>query len=225
MRQLTEFFLIDFPLTEVYLAMTLPLTKSIVPDDLESRAVHQLLLSIVVPRPIAWVSTVSKDGVLNLAPYSFFNGVNGSPPVVMISVGTPRSGRIKDTYTNARDTREMVIHMVDESLGEVMNLTSGEYGPEVDEFALADVAYVPSMEVKPPRVVLAPVAMECKVGQIIPVEGTRSHLIIGHVLRFHIREGLLRPEGLVDGEKMRPIARLGGPEYVTFGEVFKMNRP
>ena len=142
----------------------------------------------------------------------------------MISIGQ-RQGRPKDTLRNIQETGEFVVHIVDEALAPAMNLTSGEYAYEVNEFELAHLATVPSLEVRPPRLVAAPVALECRVSQLIPVEGTTYTMVLGRVLYFHVREGLLRPNGLVDADLLRPVARLGGDEYATLGAVFEMQRP
>lgn len=200
---------------------------SIVPDELERAAAYRLMISIIVPRPIAWVSTVGADGTPNLAPYSFFTGVGGTPPTVMISVGRSRreSGPLKDTLRNAQETGEFVVSLVDESLAEAMNLTSGDWPPGVDEFDVAGLETAPSVDVRPPRVAASPVALEARVTQIVPVEGTTNTLVLGRVLRYHVRKDLLRPNGMVDAALMRPVARLGGTEYATFGQVFSMPRP
>ncbi len=199
-------------------------TISIVPADLEPRDAYRLLISVVVPRPIGWVSTVGADGKLNLAPFSFFNGVANYPPTVMISVGQ-RQGNPKDTLRNVRETGEFVVNIVDETMAGRMNQTSGEWSYEVNEFELAGLATAASIDVRPPRVAAAPVALEVKATQIVPVQDTRYTLILGQVVRFHLRQGLLRPNGLVDPELLRPVARLGGDEYATLGRVFGMTRP
>lgn len=197
---------------------------SIAPDELPPRDAYRLMLSVIVPRPIAWVSTIGADGTLNLAPFSFFNGVGGTPPTVMFSVGL-RKGQIKDTLRNVRETGEFVVNLVNEELAEAMNRTSGEWSYNVNEFELAGLATAPSIDVRPPRVAAAPVAMEAKVTQLVPVIGTTSTMVLGRILRYHIREGLLRPNGLVDATLLRPITRLGGDEYATIGRVFSMVRP
>jgi len=199
-------------------------TLSIIPEDLPLRDAYRLMLSIVAPRPIAWVSSIGADGTLNLAPFSFFNGVGGTPPTVMFSVGQ-RKGKAKDTLRNVQETGEFVVNIVSEELAEAMNITSGEWDYEVNEFELAGLETAPSIDVCPPRVALAPVAMEGKVTQIVPVVGTTSTMVLGRILRYHIREELLRPNGLVDATLVRPIARLGGDEYATIGRVFSMARP
>mgnify|MGYP005846047455 CR=1 FL=1 len=201
---------------------------SLAPDDMDRRDAHRLMLSLVVPRPIAWVSTLGADGTLNLAPYSFFNGVSGDPPIVMIAVSgrSARSGGgVKDTLRNAQETGEFVVNLVDETLAAAMNLTAGEWDYTVDEFALAGLEPAPSVDVRPPRVAAARAAMEARVHQIIPVAGTTSTMVLGRIVRYHFREDLLRPDGLVDAARLQPLARLGGPEYARLGEIFAMERP
>ena len=197
---------------------------SISSTDLEPRTAYHLLISVVVPRPIGWASTIGTDGTLNLAPFSFFNAIGGAPLTVMISVGR-RKGNLKDTLRNAQETGEYVISIVNEELAAAMNETSGEWAYEVNEFDRAKLTPIPSIDVKPPRVAEAPIALECKVTQIVPVLDTTYTLILGRVLRFHIRSDLLRPNGLVDATLLKPVARLGGDEYATIGRVFEMKRP
>jgi flavin reductase (DIM6/NTAB) family NADH-FMN oxidoreductase RutF len=199
-------------------------TVCINPDDLAAHEAYRLLISVVVPRPIAWVSTIGTDGVLNLAPFSFFNAVGGTPPTVMFSVGQ-RAGGAKDTLRNVQETGEFVVNIVDHALAEVMVQSSGEWAYEVDEFEVTGLETAPSVAVKAPRVARAPVAMEARVTQIVPVEGTDSTMVLGRVLCFHLREGLLRPNGLVDATLLQPLARLGGNEYATLDQVFSMLRP
>jgi flavin reductase (DIM6/NTAB) family NADH-FMN oxidoreductase RutF len=197
---------------------------SLVPTELEPRAAYRLLISVVVPRPIGWTSTIGADGSFNLAPFSFFNAVGGHPPTVLISVGQ-RKGYPKDTLRNVRETGEFVINIVNEELATAMNETSGEWAYEVNEFDRARVTPAPSIDVKPPRVAEAPIALECRVTQIVPVIDTTYTLILGRVLRFHIRSDLLRPNGMVDAARLKPVARLSGDEYATLGRVFEMKRP
>jgi flavin reductase (DIM6/NTAB) family NADH-FMN oxidoreductase RutF len=197
---------------------------TLVPTDLDPRDAYRLLISAVVPRPIGWASTLGADGSLNIAPFSFFNAVSNMPLTVMISVGQ-RRGQPKDTLRNAQETGEFVINIVDEDLAAAMNVTSGEWAYDVNEFDRAGLTTAPSIDVKPPRVAAAPIALECKVTQIIPVQDTTYTLILGRVLRFHIRSGLLRPNGQIDAALLKPVARLSGDEYATLGRVFEMKRP
>jgi flavin reductase (DIM6/NTAB) family NADH-FMN oxidoreductase RutF len=198
---------------------------SLAASDMDGRDAYRLLISVVGPRPIAWVSTVGRDGSRNLAPFSFFNAVANRPLTVMVSVSAKSGGGPKDTLRNAQETGEFVLNLADEALARQMNDTSGEWAYGDDEFERAGLTALPSVDVEPPRVAGAAVAMECRLNQVVPVGQTSYTLILGEVLRFHIRDGLLRPNGLLDAAKARPIARLGGDEYATIGQVFEMKRP
>ncbi|NJR66399.1 MAG: flavin reductase family protein [Leptolyngbyaceae cyanobacterium CRU_2_3] len=201
---------------------------SFVPTEMEDPAPYHLLTSIVAPRPIAWVSTISADGIPNLAPYSFFNAVAGFPPTIMFSVAYRRQEpKEKDTLRNVKEVDEFVCHVVDEALANAMVRTAVEVPYEVNEFETAHLQAVPSINVRPFRIADAPIAMECKVTQIVPVAGAPNVMVLGQVLRFHVREGLYRADlGLVDTQLMKPIARLGGPmEYAKIGELFSLEVP
>jgi flavin reductase (DIM6/NTAB) family NADH-FMN oxidoreductase RutF len=197
---------------------------SIVPSELDPRDAYRLLISVVVPRPIGWTSTIGTDGSLNLAPFSFFNAVSNAPLTVMISAGQ-RKGQPKDTLRNARETGEFVINIVNEELAVAMNESSGEWAYGVNEFDRAGVTPAASSDVKPPRVAEAPIALECQVTQIVPVIDTTYTMILGRVVRFHLRSDLLRPNGQVDAALLKPLARLSGDEYAALGRVFEMRRP
>ncbi|MCS6840836.1 MAG: flavin reductase family protein [Roseiflexus sp.] len=199
-------------------------TISFVTEAMPPRDAYRLLISSVVPRPIGWASTVGADGSINLAPFSFFNAVGGPIPFVMISVSR-RAGAIKDTLRNVTETGEMVLNIVSEELAPQMNITSGDWAYGENEFERAGLEAAPSVDVRPPRVAAAPVAMEVKVTQIVPVEGSSYTMIIGRVVRFHVRRDLLRPDGTVDPVRLNPVARLGGDEYARLGEVFTLPRP
>jgi flavin reductase (DIM6/NTAB) family NADH-FMN oxidoreductase RutF len=197
---------------------------SIVPDELDPPDAYRLLISVVAPRPIAWVSSIGADGVLNLAPFSFFNAVGGTPPTVMISVGR-RAGQPKDTLRNLEETGEFVVNIVNETLAEQMNQTSGDWPYGASEFELAGLTPAPSVNVRPPRVAEAPVALEARVTQVVPVSDTQYTMVLGRVLRYHVRDGLLRANGAVDAMLLKPVARLSGDEYATIGGVFSLARP
>lgn len=197
---------------------------SLIPAEMEPARAYKLFQSLVAPRPIAWVSSIDSRGRINLAPFSFFNAVATKPLIVMLAIGR-KGSTPKDTLKNLQDTGEFVINIVSEELAEAMNITSGDWPPEVNEFEILQLTSLPSIDVKPPRVADAPAAMEAKVRQIVPVEGTSSTLVLGEVVRFHLREGVLRPNGLVDPLLSKPVARLGDNEYATLGHVFTMNRP
>ncbi|MFC2026238.1 flavin reductase family protein [Chloroflexota bacterium] len=201
---------------------------TLAPENMPEREPYHLLCSIAAPRPIAWVSTINTDGAPNLAPFSFYNAVAGFPPTIMFSVSyrVRRKPRVKDTLRNVQDVGEFVSHVVNEQLADAMILTAADFSPEVNEFEVAKLKTLPSTDVKPPRIAIAPVALECRVTQIVPVEGATNVMVLGQVLRFHIREDLLRPNGLVDAQKLKPITRLGGSgEYAKIGELFHLEVP
>ena len=201
---------------------------TLVPKMMEPRAPYHLMNSICAPRPIAWISTVSENGVPNLAPFSYFSPVAGFPPTVMFSVSyrATRLPRVKDTLKNVEAVGEFVVHVVDEEMADAMILTAVDWARGVNEFEIGGLEAVPSIDIKPPRVVAAPAALECKVSQIIPVEDSTNIMVLGRVVRFHVRENLMRENGLVDTAKMKPIARLGGPvEYSKLGELIFLEIP
>lgn len=185
--------------------------------------------SLVVPRPIGWISTVGADGVFNLGPYSFFNGVSTDPAVVMFCPGggALADGR-KDSWKNAEDTGEFVVNVVDEVQHLEMNETSAEVPPDVDEFTLAGLTMERSTAVKPPRVKGAPAHLECEFLQTVElpseVAGRRNAIILGAVVGIHIDDRILT-DGFVDMEKFRPVARLGYMDYTVVDNVFTMLRP
>ncbi len=196
---------------------------SFVPSEMTDPAPYHLLTSIVAPRPIAWVSTINEAGIPNLAPYSFYNAVAGFPPTIMFSVAyRRREPQEKDTLRNIKQVGEFVSHVVDEAMTDAMLKTAVEFDYGVSEFEVAGLETLASTDVQPLRIAAAAVAMECKVTQIVPVEGATNVMVLGRVLRFHIREDLYRSElGLVNTIGMKPIMRLGGPvEYTRIGDLF-----
>lgn len=188
---------------------------------------HDPFKALVVPRPIGWISTVGSDGVLNLAPYSFFNGVSDRPPMVMFS-----SAGTKDTLRNLRDTGEFTCSIATWELRDAMNISSAMVPADVDEFALAGLETAPSRFVKPPRVARSPVALECRHWQTIDLPGDPKRpelaysVVIGRVVGIYIDDAFIR-DGRVDTGAMRPLARLGYMDYsvVTPETMFSLNRP
>jgi flavin reductase (DIM6/NTAB) family NADH-FMN oxidoreductase RutF len=162
--------------------------------------------------------------MVNLAPFSFFNAVSGSPPMIAFSVGQ-RAGKPKDTLANIEAMSEFVVNMVEETNAEKMNLTSGDYTPEIDEFRVAQLTPIPSQRVKPPRVAEAAINMECRLVQLIALPKSDSTLVIGEVVLFHVRDELFDGER-VDATKLKPVARLGRSHYyTTLGKIFQLYRP
>jgi flavin reductase (DIM6/NTAB) family NADH-FMN oxidoreductase RutF len=201
-------------------------TKTIfVANDLDGVDRYKLLIGLVVPRPIGWVGTVDADGVRNLAPYSFFNVVAGTPPTVLFSPGR-RNGEPKDSLHNVVSTGEFTINLVDEALAEAMNLTSGEYGPEVDEFELAGLTTLPGEAVRAPLVVASPANLECRVTRTVDLGDPPTNTVVfGNIERIHVRADLL--DGTrVDPLGLRAIGRMAGSGYTrTADGYFEMQRP
>ena len=193
--------------------------------ELGSNDAYKLLTTALVPRPIAWVSTVSTEGTPNLAPYSFFNAVASDPPTVMFAPGAKADGSPKDSLKNTRDTGEFVVNLADEPLAAALNETSAAWAHGVDEFTQTGLEAAPSSLVRPPRVAAAPVALECRVSQLVEVAGSDSTLVLGQVLMVQVRRDLLGADGLIVAERYRPVARLGRDEYSTLGRIFSLTRP
>ncbi len=192
--------------------------------------VQRILIGAVVPRPIAFVSTVSAAGILNLAPFSFFNAVCYDPPVVCFSIAHPPAGdprSQKDTLANIEATGEFVVNVVSEDIGGPMNLTSGHYPTEVDEFSLSGLTPVKSELVKPPRVGQSPVNFECKLTHNILVSARPggSHLILGEAVCIHVDDAILDEKNRIDPARLRAIGRMGGISYVRTGDLFELIRP
>ena len=191
---------------------------------LTSRERYQWMISTIVPRPIAFVSTISAAGEVNLAPFSYFNGVSSSPPLISVAVGPKAKGAEKDTLRNAEETGELVVNIVTESMAEAMVLCSGDYPPDVNEFDVSGFSQVTSVKVGAPRVLESPIALECKLQQIVRVGVPETALLIAQVVLLHVREEILT-DGFPDVEKLRPLARLGGDLYAALGELRRIPRP
>jgi flavin reductase (DIM6/NTAB) family NADH-FMN oxidoreductase RutF len=208
-----------------------------VPSQLGHREFYNILINAVVPRPIAWVSSLSASGRSNLAPFSFFNAVCAKPPLLAFAPGlrapkksgataTQPGGEPKDTLRNIRETKEFVISVVTHELAEAMNLTSGEYDATIDEFEAAKVASAPSRLVRPPRVAESPVSFECKLYQILDFnpDPEGGSLVIGEIVSVHVDERNLK-EGRLDRNSLDLIGRMGGMQYTRTTERFEMVRP
>jgi flavin reductase (DIM6/NTAB) family NADH-FMN oxidoreductase RutF len=187
------------------------------PAYLDAETAYRLITGVVVPRPIAWVTSLSATGVLNLAPFSAFTFVSPKPPMLAISVGR-KGGIYKDTAQNILNNEEYVVHIADSSLMNAVHESSTEHPPDVSEVEELRLSTLPGERVKVPRLVAAPVAMECRFRQCLEFGETRSRLIVGEVLVFHIRDGLLN-NGKIETEALDPIARIAGPRYARLGEI------
>jgi len=196
------------------------------PANLDHVESHHLLADAIVPRPIAWVSTVGEDGIFNLAPFSAYAWVSSKPAVVGFGVDWRRDGQKKDTLRNIESTKEFVINVVDETLAEPMNVTAGPYPSGVDEFKEAGLTPVKADLIKAPMVAESPVNLECRLTQILEFgEASRkARFIIGEVLRVHVRDELY-VEGEIQMAKLKAIARLGGELYCRTRDIFEMKRP
>lgn len=200
---------------------------ALVTADRDRRDNFKTLLSCVLPRPIAFVSTISASGVPNLAPFSFFNGVGSNPPAVIFSPCTRADGTMKDTIVNLRAVPQCVVNVVQFSIKDAMNEASYAFPPEVNEFEAAGFTPLPSRFVHPARVAESPVQMECKLMQIVPVgDGPLSaNICICEILCFHIANELLLVDGTVDVGKIDLIGRLGGDDYSTVRDRFALPKP
>lgn len=194
------------------------------PEDLEldlaaldERERYFLLTSVVVPRPIAWVSTLDAQGTRNLAPYSYFNACSATPPIVHFTSTTSR-----DSIANVRATGEFVVNVVSEDLAPAMRVSSAALYSGEDEFEVAGLRTVPSRTVAPPRVAGAKVALECRLRQLLEMgEGTMA---FGDVLHVHVERSVWR-EGRVDPELLRPVGRLSAPYFTTVSDVYSLELP
>ena len=194
------------------------------PHELKPRESYKLMISIVVPRPIAWVTSLGPDGTVNAAPFSYFSGVTSRPPIIAVSVAPQRDGP-KDTARNIEATGEFVVNIVNEDLAEAMNRTATEYPYGVSEIEAVGLALSPGETVSVPRISGCPAAIECRVHQIIPVGEPPVAHILGLVEAVVLAEGV-RWEGSagVPVEDLRPVGRLGANRYARIRELFEMDR-
>lgn len=201
--------------------------RSMSAATLAPRERYELLTSLVVPRPIGWLSTRSAAGRANLAPFSFFNLVSATPPYVAVSIGTRRNGAPKDSLANILATGCFCVNVVSEELLTVMNATSGAYAPGVDEFAVAGVSARAAETVPACYVAEAPAILECRLLRTVELPGSANTLVLGEVLFVRVAEELPTVEGThgIDPAALRAVARLGGAGYVLAGELVRLARP
>lgn len=191
-------------------------------EELNKSTAYKLLTGVVVPRPIAWVSTRSAAGRSNLAPFSCFTFVSADPPMIGFNCGL-RDGVRKDTARNIVETRQFVVNIVDEPLLDQMHLSAADFPPDISEGEVLQVPFMASDLISPLRIASSPISLECDLDQIVSFGRSGSEFFVGEVKIFHVRDGLLT-NGKIDTEALRPVARLGGPVYGKIGEVVRMQR-
>lgn len=204
--------------------------RTIIPNEVGIKAISNFLTSAVVPRPIAFVSTINTNGQPNLSPFSFFNAFSSDPAILIFSAAkSALTGKQKDTYHNVKANAECVIHIANYAMVEQLSVTSGAYPEDTNEFTKGGFTEEKSVLVKPPRVKEAPIAFECKVTQVIELgdKGGSGNLVICEVVMIHVDENLLDENGNVIPEKLDPIARLGYNNYVRFtkDDIFETPKP
>jgi len=187
-------------------------------QNLDPADAYRLIVGCVVPRPVAWITTVDEQGRVNAAPFSSYNYVATDPPMLAINIST-RDGDFKDTARNMRDSREFVVNVATESTLEKMHASAAEYPPEVSEVEELGLELLPSAHVRAPRIASTPVQMECRLDQVIPLGRGTNTLYIGEVVAFHLSPTIYDGRR-VDSAGMRPVARLGGPFYAGLGEIY-----
>jgi len=189
--------------------------------------IYKLLIGAIVPRPIAFVSSLSADGIRNLAPFSFFTAISANPPVICFSpMIRGNDGKRKDTLNNIESTKEFVVNIVSESFAREMNACSADFPPEVDEFTVSGLTPIPSDLVKPPRVQESLITMECRLLQVVHVspKPLGGSIVLGEVLRFHVEDDVI-DNFRIDPDKLAAFGRMGGPTYTRTRDRFTMERP
>ncbi|OMP68402.1 flavin reductase family protein [Domibacillus epiphyticus] len=198
--------------------------KSIDPNQLPERENYKFLTGSIIPRPVAFVTTLSEKGVLNAAPFSYFNIVTANPPMISISVQR-NNGEIKDTARNASVKKEFVVHISDEEYIHEINKTAKFLPPDESEMDLTNLTPIESEKVGVPAVKEAKIRMECVLEKVVALgEGPACDLLIGRVIQYHIREDLYE-KGRIHAEKLAPVSRLAGNYYAKLGETFEIVRP
>jgi len=195
--------------------------------SLPARDAYQWMTNTILPRPIAWVSTISPDGVTNLAPFSFFQGITANPPTLMFVPVNNREGGKKDTVRNIELVPEFVVNLVPHALAEAMNASAALLPYGESEFGKFGIASAPSSRVRPPRVAAAPVAFECSLRQIVNIGSgpLSANVVFGSILAAHIRDDVIGADGFPDAGKLDLVGRLGREDYCTTRDTFSLRRP
>lgn len=201
--------------------------KSINPKDNGERDNYKLLIGTIIPRPIAFVTTKSDEGVINGAPFSYFNIVSSNPPLISISISR-KNGQLKDTARNIYQSGEFVVHIVDQENVKQINETAASLPPNESELEIANFTQVRSDLINVPGILESKVRFECKLVKAIPLkdeENPGSDLIIGEIVLFHIDESIYEENGRIHIEKLGAVSRLAGTDYATIGDIFSIERP
>ena len=188
---------------------------------------HKLMIGSIVPRPIAFVSSVSNNGLNNLAPFSYFNGVCSNPPTIMFAPGRRGyDGLTKDTLNNIRETEEFTVNIVSEEIGKQMVACATDYPPDVDEFQISGLTPTTAEKVKAARVAESKVSFECKLNQIVEIGdggAGAGFVVIGTIVMFHVDDDIFQ-DGKIDIETLKPLGRLAGNSYIKISEIFDIVR-
>lgn len=194
-------------------------------DEMESQDIYKLMTALIVPRPIGWASTLSAEGVNNVAPFSFFMMITSSPPHIALSIGA-RDGQEKDTLRNIRQSAEFVINVVSADVGPQMARSAFDFESDVSEFEVTGLTPIPSDVVKPMRVAEAPAHLECIARDILQVGGPPygAHLVIAEVVRIHVKDDLLMERNRIDLQKLDAVGRLTGDSYASTREQYELKR-
>lgn len=196
------------------------------PEHLDQKAIYKLLTGAVIPRPIGWISTISEDGIPNLAPFSFFNVVGDDPPHTMFSTAHSNQHK-KDTLNNVLQTGQFVVNMVTEEIVEAMNTTAQTVHSDVDEFELAGLTPLPSTKIKPPRVKESPISFECELVHHYSLENHKfggATIVVGRIIMFHFDDDVLLDDYKINLDNYKPVSRLAGANYSKLGELFAVKR-
>lgn len=186
---------------------------------------NRVLTGVVVPRPIAFVSSVSADGIVNLAPFSFFNAMAYDPATIVLGISRSAGWKAKDTLANIEATGEFVVSVVVDDIAEAMNSTAAEFPADVDEFEIAGLTAKPSEIVRAPLVAESPVNMECRLNQVVNVGSDNNHgIVIGEILLMHIRDDIINGHR-INHSLLKPVGRLAGNMYCKTDDVYEMVRP
>ena len=193
----------------------------VAPTQLTSGEIYKLVTGSIVPRPIAFVSTISSEGVPNLAPFSFFNAVSGDPPIIMFAISY-RNGQKKDTLINIENHPQFVLNIVTEDLLQPMHNASADYFPHISEFDEVKLTIVPAKKIKGIAVNESPIHLECELENIVPIG--RNQVVFGRIVYFNIKDELVSADYKIDQQKLKAVGRIGGPQYAYLREIVKLDK-